>query len=62
MIQPSKQQNRFQMSYKEQEVPIMIPMEKSLMEELGIATRCDLHKYAIKFLQSTRQQSSLALL
>tara|TARA_Y100001968_G_scaffold14044_1_gene11372 strand:+ start:2148 stop:2336 length:189 start_codon:yes stop_codon:yes gene_type:complete len=61
MLIPRTKQNRFQLSYKKKEVPILIPMEESLMEDLGIATRSDLHKYAIKFLHSTRKQSTFAV-
>lgn len=57
----SCKQGRFQMSYKRKEVPIYYPMEQSLMEELGIASRCDLHKYAIKFLNASRKNSDLIL-
>lgn len=57
---PIKQ--RYQLSYKKKEAPIFHKLEHQLMEDLGIATRCDLHKYAIKFLASTRKQSSLAVM
>ena len=45
------------MSYKTKEVPIYLPMEEYLMEDLGIATRCDVHKFALKHLYKTRKQS-----
>ena len=43
---------RFQMSYKKREAPIYIPMEKKMMEEMGL-TRCDMHKKAIKHLNKS---------
>jgi len=54
-----KKQNRFSMSYKEKEVPIYIPMENTLMNDLGIATRSDLHKYCIKTVHNLRTAASL---
>ena len=50
------------MSYKTKEVPIYLPMEEYLMEDLGIATRCDVHKFALKHLYKTRKQSKLELI
>ena len=50
------------MSYKTKEVPIHLPMEEYLMEDLGIATRCDVHKFALKHLYKTRKQSKLELI
>ncbi len=58
---PKKKQNRFQLSYKEKEVPIYLPMEKFLMEDLGIATRSDMHKFAVKHLYQQRKQARLEL-
>ena len=49
------------MSYKEKEVPLFLKMEKYLMEDMGIATRCDVHKVALKYLYKTRQQSKLEM-
>ena len=40
------------MSYKKEEAKRLVPMEYRLMETLGIENRCDLHKHAIKFLNS----------
>jgi len=54
--------NRFQMSYKAKEMPIYMPMEEFLMEDLGIATRCDVHKVAIKNLYQQRKQLTANLL
>ena len=50
------------MSYKTKEVPVYLPMEEYLMEDLGIATRCDVHKFALKHLYKTRKQSKLELI
>ena len=49
------------MSYKEKEVPLFLKMEEYLMEDMGIATRCDVHKVALKHLYKTRQQSKLEM-
>ena len=48
MIFPKKKQNRFQMSFKEKEVPLYMMMEEFLMEDLGIPTRSDTYKIALK--------------
>ena len=62
MLLPPKNQNKFMMSYKTKEVPVYLPMEEYLMEDLGIATRCDVHKFALKHLYKTRKQSKLELI
>ena len=49
------------MSYKTKEVPIYLPMEEYLMESLGITTRCDTYKYALKHLYKSVKQSRLEL-
>ena len=49
------------MSYKEKEVPLFLKMEEYLMEDMGIATRYDVHKYALKHLYKTTKQSQLEL-
>ena len=49
------------MSYKQKEVPIYIPMEEYLMENLGIPTRADVHKVALKHLYRTHKQSQLEM-
>lgn len=54
--------NRFQMSYKAKEVPIFAPMEEFLMDDMGIPTRSDVHKIAIKNLYQQRKQLSANLL
>ena len=48
MIFPKKKQNRFQLSFKEKEVSIYIPMEQYLMDDLGIFTRNETYKIALK--------------
>ena len=56
----SKKQNRFQMSYKEKEAGTFLKIEKSLMDDLCIPTRSDLHKYALRYLYKIhRQQKDL---
>ena len=52
MLETPTKVNRFQMSYNKEEVKRLVPMEYRLMETLGIENRCDLHKHAIKFLNS----------
>ena len=52
-------QTRFQLSYKKKEAEYLIPIEKELMEEMHIASRSDLHKYAIRFLHQARKTSNL---
>ena len=54
-----KNEQRFQMSYKEKEVDIYIPMEEALMEDLGIATRSDLHKYCIRTVHNLRSAAAI---
>ncbi len=61
MLFPPKNQSKFCMSYKQKEVPIYIPMEEYLMENLGIPTRADVHKVALKHLYRTHKQSQLEL-
>jgi len=59
MLFPKKKQNRFQLSYKEKEVPIYMPMEEFLMKDLGIPTRSDTYKIALKNLYQQRKQARL---
>jgi len=47
------------MSYKEKEVDLYIPMEEALMEDLGIATRSDLHKYCIRTVHNLRSAAAI---
>ncbi|QNI44439.1 hypothetical protein SynRCC2555_00645 [Synechococcus sp. WH 8101] len=44
------------MSYKEKEAGAFWNLEKSLMDDLCIPTRSDLHKYALKYLYKVHQQ------
>ena len=62
MQQHKSKANRFQMSYKAKEVPIYGAMEEFLMEDLGIPTRSDVHKIAIKNLYQQRKQLTVNLL
>ena len=55
-------QNRFQMSYRKQEANAFLEMEQSLMQDLCIPTRCELHRTAIKNMYQQRQQLMLNLL
>ena len=41
MMLPKKKQNRFQLSFKEKEGPVYIPMEQYLIDDLDIPTRSD---------------------
>tara|TARA_Y100001933_G_C18867985_1_gene508728 strand:+ start:442 stop:630 length:189 start_codon:yes stop_codon:yes gene_type:complete len=61
MLFPQKKRNKFMMSYKEKEVPLFLKMGEYLMEDMGIATRCDIHKVALKHLYKTRKQSKLEM-
>ena len=62
MIFPKKKQNRFQLSFKEKEVPIYLPMEEFLMDDLGIPTRSDTYKIALKNLYRQRKQALMEVL
>jgi len=55
-------QNRFQMSYRKKEVNAYLEMERSLMEDLCIPCRAELHRVAIKIMYQQRQQLMLNLL
>ena len=57
MFQKNKQ--RFQMSYKANEVDMYEMLENSLMKELCIPTRSDLHKYCIKQVHNFRSIAAL---
>ena len=56
MMFPKKKQNSFQLSFKEKEVPLYLPMEAFLMEDLGICTRSDTYKITLKHLYQQRKQ------
>ena len=59
MMLPKKKQNRFQLSFKAKEVPVYIPMEEYLMDDLDIPTRSDTYKIALKNLYRQRKQAHL---
>ena len=61
MMLPKKKQNRFQLSFKEKEVPVYIPMEQYLVDDLDIPTRSDTYKIALKNLYRQRKQSHLEI-
>lgn len=61
MMFPKKKQNRFQLSFKEKEVPVYIPMEQFLMDDLDIPTRSDTYKLALKNLYRQRKQAHLEM-
>ena len=44
------------MSYKEKEAGTFLRLEQSLMDDLCIPTRSDLHKYALKYLYKVHSQ------
>ena len=44
------------MSYKEKEAGTFLKLEQSLMDDLCIPTRSDLHKYALKYLYKVHSQ------
>ena len=58
---PKKKQNRFQLSFKAKEVPVYIPMEEYLMDDLDIPTRSDTYKIALKNLYTQRKQARLEM-
>ena len=52
-------QNRFQMSYYKEEVPLFLPMEERLMKVYGIPTRSGIHKFALKKLDAITKVSGV---
>jgi hypothetical protein len=58
---PKKKQNRFQLSFKAKEVPIYIPMEEYLIDNLDVPTRSDTYKIALKNLYRQRKQARLEM-
>ena len=56
-----KKQNRFQLSFNSKEVPVYMPMEEFLMEDLDIPTRSDTYKIALKNLYRQRKQAHLEI-
>ena len=61
MMLPKKKQNRFQLSFKAKEVPVYIPMEEYLMDDLDIPTRSDTYKIALKNLYRQRKQARMEI-
>ena len=49
------------MSHKNKEVAIYLPIEEYLMKNLGITTRSEIYKYALKQLYKTHKQSQLEI-
>jgi hypothetical protein len=58
---PKKKQNRFQRSFKAKEVPVFMPMEEFLMDDLDIPTRSDTYKIALKSLYRQRKQTRMEI-
>ena len=54
-----KNKKRFQMSYKAKEVDMYEKLEETLMEDLCIPTRSDLHKYCIRQVHNFRSIAAL---
>ena len=61
MMLPKEKQNRFQLSFKAKEVPVYMPMEKFLMDDLDIPIRTDTYKIALKNLYRQRKQTHLEI-
>ena len=61
MMLPKKKQNRFQLSFMEKEVPVYMPMEEYLMDDLDIPTRSETYKIALKNLYRQRKQAHLEM-
>ena len=59
---PKKKQNRFQLSFKAKEIPVYMPMEEFLMDDLDIPTRSDTYKIGLKNLYRQREQEHLEIL
>tara|TARA_S200000501_G_scaffold20660_1_gene18356 strand:- start:1173 stop:1361 length:189 start_codon:yes stop_codon:yes gene_type:complete len=54
-------QNRFQMSYKKDEVPKYEKMEEFLMEDLGVYTKTDIYKRCITMVYTLRKKPQLEI-
>ena len=52
-------QNRFQMSYKKDEVPKFEKIENFLMEDLGVYTRADVYKRCTNMIDNLRKKEEL---
>ena len=61
MMLPKKKQNRLQLSFKAREVPVYMPMEEYLMDDLDIPTRSDTYKIALKNLYRQRKQAHVEM-
>ena len=59
MLEPNS--TRFSMTYTETEAPVYVPIERSLMKELGV-DRSRLHKIAIKQFYNRRKSTTLEML
>ena len=56
MMKPNSKQ--FKCTYKDAEVPVLVPVEYQMMKEIG-CSRSDLHKIAIREMHNRRQHSTL---
>ena len=54
-------QNRFQMSYKKDEVPKYEKMEEFLMEDLGVYTKTDISKKCVTMVYTLRKKPQLEI-
>ena len=61
MMFPKTKQNRFQLSFKQKEVPIYLPMEEFLKDDLRLTCRNEVYKVALKHLYKTRKLKHLQL-
>ena len=61
MLFPKKKQNRYQLSYKEKEVPIYYPMLDYLMDDLQLVNKSDVYKIAVKHLYQQRKHAKMEL-
>ena len=61
MLFPKKKQNRYQLSYKEKEVPIYYPMLDYLMDDLQLVNKSDVYKVAVKHLYQQRKHAKMEL-
>ena len=52
-------QNRFQMSYKKDEVPKFEKIENFLMEDLGVYTSADVYKRCTNMIYNLRKKEEL---
>ena len=52
-------QNRFQMSYKKDEVPKYEAIVQFLMEDLGVYKRSDIYKYCIRTVHNLRKKAEM---